>query len=511
VKGGIKLKRLNLAAQDAEDINPQFFYDVGPTGTAPVPYQTLFPNPVPGLNPMLRSRDTQLGLYLQDDWSPNDKLTFNLGVRWDYETIPAYLDHVTPAGVIAALNSQDPNASSGQTYAQTLAKGGVAINDYISNGHNRSAPTDEIQPRFGVSYDLDADQKHVIFGGAGRSYDRDLFNYLQLEETKSSLPEETIFFNVPERPCKPSPTCIAWNPAYLKGLPVLQSLVAASTAGQEVDMLNNHLKPPYSDQFSLGMRNRVGAWNTSIAIARILGKDNFVYTLGNRYPNGAFFQNGTQPWQLGIPGYGQLVLGNNGIETRTTQVLLSAEKPYTPESRWGATLAYTYTDAIDNRDITQVYAYDEATIQQYPFIRNNQVSRHRFVGTGTIRGPWDTTVGAKLTLASPIPHADIAFYLPPGTYFANGSTGVPVSIAPNNFFGYRQLDLQVTKSFELHGSLSLYVRLDMLNVFDWYNFADYQTNYGSSGSIPPNAVTYNTTGNIVGVPRTFKAQVGMRF
>jgi len=511
VKTGIKLKRIELAAQDAENINPQFYYDVNPSGTAAIPYEAVFPNPVPGLDPTARSRDTQLGIYIQDDWSPNDKLTFNLGVRWDYETTPAYLDHVTPASVIAAFNSQDPNAPAGQTYAQTLSKGGININDYISNGHNRSAPTNEFQPRFGVSYDLNADQKHVIFGGAGRSYDRDLFNYLQPEETKASLPQSSIFFNVPERPCTPSPTCVAWNPTYLNGLTNLQSLVVASTAGQEVDMINNQLKAPYADQFSIGMHNRVGDWNTSITVARILGHDGFVYTLGNRYPDGSFFQNGGQPWNYPIPGFGNLILGNNGIETRTTQVLLSAEKPYTAESRWGATLAYTFTDATDNRDITQHFAFDEATIHQYPFIRNNAVSRHRFVGTGTVHGPWDTTVGAKLTLASPIPHADVACYLPSGTYFPTGSSCTPVAIAPNNFFGYKEFDLQLTKNFELHDSLSLYVRVDMLNVFNWYNFSDYNSNYGSTGTIPANAVTYNTAGNIIGVPRTFKAQVGMRF
>jgi hypothetical protein len=304
---------------------------------------------------------------------------------------------------------------------------------------------------------------------------------------------------------------VPWNPVYLNGLTNLQSLVAATTAGQEVDMMNNHLKAPYSDQFSIGMRNRVGEWNTSLTVARILSYDGFVFTLGNRYPNGAFFQNGNQPFNNSIPGFGNLILGNNGIETRTTQVLVSVEKPYTAPSGWGTTLAYTFTDAFDNRDITQHYALDEATIQQYPFIRNNDISVHRFVGTGTVRGPWDTTVAAKLTLASPIPNADVAFYLPPGKYFPTGSSGTPVSIAPPNFFGYRELDLQLSKDFALPGSLSLYVRLDFLNVFNWYNFSDYNTNYGSSGVLPRNPVTYNPTGNILGVPRTLKAQLGMRF
>jgi hypothetical protein len=50
-----------------------------------------------------------------------------------------------------------------------------------------------------------------------------------------------------------------------------------------------------------------------------------VRTLGNRQPGGAFFQNGNPPYTFGIPGFGTLILGNDGIETRTTQVLVSID------------------------------------------------------------------------------------------------------------------------------------------------------------------------------------------
>ena len=127
----------------------------------------------------------------------------------------------------------------------------------------------------------------------------------------------------------------------------------------EVDLINNELKVPYSDQFSLGMRNRLGDWNTSVAVSRIHSKDGFVFTLGNRYPNGDFWQNRASPGATRRPGLaGALLIGNSGIETKSTQVLLSAEKPFTEESRWGATVAYTYTDAEQNRDILEHYAFD---------------------------------------------------------------------------------------------------------------------------------------------------------
>jgi hypothetical protein len=512
VKTGFKLKRIILTAQDAADVNPQFFYDVNPTGTAATPYKVFFTKEVPGQSPVSRSDNTQFGIYLQDDWAPTRQLTFNLGVRWDYEKTPAYLDRVTPANVVAAFNSQDPFAPPGQTYAQTLALGGVNINDYISNGHNRSAPTNEIAPRFGVSYDLEGDQKHVLFGGAGRSYDRDLFTYLQLEQTKSSLPQYNIFFNVPERPCAPSPSCIAWSPAYLNGLSNLHSLVEASNAGQEVDVLNNKLKTPYSDQFSIGMRNRIGDWNTSVTAARILSHDGFAYTLGNRLPNGAYWINGNgPPYNNPIPGFGSLILGVNGIETRTTQLLVSIEKPFTEESRWGVTFAYTFTDAKQNRDIAEHYSLDEETIGQYPFIASNAAAKHRWVTTGTVRGPWQTTLSAKWTLATPIAHNDLACYLPDGAVFSTGSKCTPIASRPPDTFGYKDLDLQVSKNFPVHNDVAVYVRLDMLNVFNNTNYSDYNVDYGSNGNVPANPVTFNQVGNILGVPRTLKLQGGVKF
>jgi outer membrane receptor protein involved in Fe transport len=511
VKAGAKFQSLKLVAADALDINPQFNYNVTPAGTAALPYEAQFTDPVPGLNPTARSKDDQFGFYLQDDWVQNEHLTWNIGARWDYEKNLGFLNFVTPANVVAALNSQDPAAPAGQTYAQSLANGGVNINDYISNGHNRSAYTGEFQPRLGFSVDLNADQRHVIFGGYGRSYDRNLYDNLQVEVTKEALPYYSVYFPNPGGTtpggCFGSP-CVAWNPAYLNGLSNLQSLIGSSNSGAEVDLINNNLKVPYSDQFSIGIRNTLGDWNTSAAISRVISKDGFVFTLGNRYPSGAFFVGGSQPWGDPVPGFGNLIIGNNGIETKATQLLLSAEKPFTPESRWGATFAYTYTDASQNRDITQVYAFDEETIRQYPFITSNAAPRHRLVGTGSYGLPWGFLIGAKLTLATPTPVDDLACY---GITYPTGSGCTPISATPKNFFGYRSLDLQVTKNFEIGGFGSVYVRLDGLNIFNWYNYSDTTNNWGANGVANPNPVTFNYNGNIYGVPRTLKLMVGAKF
>jgi len=523
IKVGWKYKEVTLHAQDAGNVNPQFYYDVDDTGTYALPYKVQFSNPVAGLDPISETKSKQYGGYIQDDWAVTDKLTLNLGVRWDYEKTPSYLDHVTPDNVIAAFNTLDPAAQTqfpGQTYAQTLAKGGVNINDYISNGHNRHAYNKEWQPRLGMSYDLFGDEAHVIHAGAGRSYDRNLYDYLQLEQTKSAIPIQEVFFNVPERPCSTTAAnCLNWNPIYLNGLQNLQSQFASTNAGQEIDVLNNKLKAPYSDQYSLGMSNQLGDWQTDATVTRVLSYDGFAFTLGNRYPDGSFFQGGSQPWGNGVPGFGSLIIGNNGIRTRTTQVLLSASKPYTKESGWSTTFAYTYTRAYQNRDINEHYSFDEATIGNYPFILSNAAPKHRFVTTGSLDGPWGFSFSAKLTLATPTPYNAIANY---GAIGPNGEAGIPMSFIPRggskflvggNIWGYRDIDLQATKDFKIWGDVAAYMRFDILNVFNWKNFDDgaVLTNFGNTGTLNSNPVAYDKNGNITFVPRTARFTVGVKF
>src|SRR5579875_1162154 len=532
IKTGVEYKQITLTAQDAGDASAQAWYNVcpanstspncppgTPAGTASTPYKIQFPVPSVGLNPVVTSRDKQFGAYIQDDWTVNEHLILNLGIRWDMDRNPSYLNWVTPANVVAALNGPNTNAGAppGQTYAQALALGGVNINDYISNGHNRHAYKGEWQPRFGFSYDINGDAKHVIFGGAGRAYDRNLYQYLQLEQTKSALSEPTYYFSTATQPCMGQP-CVPWNPSYLTN-PALQALVQGSNAGKEVDMINNHLKVPYSDQFSLGIRNQLGDWNTSVSVVRVNSYDGFIFTLGNRYPNGAFWMNGSQPWGDPVPGFGNLIIGNNGVETRSTQVLLSAEKPYTRESHWGMTIAYTYTNAHQNRDILTYggYGFDEETIQDYPFILSDIAPKHRLVVTGVVDGPWGLTLSSKITLATPTPVNDIACY---GVMFPNGSNCTPIAAFPTGgksfliggpMWGYRDIDFAIIKDWLIAGTTHLYGRIDILNAFNYKNYANTINNWDSNGVLNPDPVTYNTKGNIVDVPRTFKFTMGVRW
>lgn len=521
VKLGYKFKSIELKAADAAAQNPQFYYDVNPNGTSAVPWQVFYASNLPGTNGVAETTARQYGVFAQDDWSVNDHLTLNLGVRWDYEVNPSYNNFVTSQRVLDALNGPNPyaGATPGETYADALAAGGVNLKDYVSDGHNRKSFKGAWQPRLGFSYDIFGDEEHVIHGGAGRAYDRNLYDYLQTEVTKQALPQTTLRFNVPGHPCDTtSATCVPFNPAFLTGQNVLQNFLVGGNAGQEVDMLNNKLKAPHTDQFSLGMSNVIGDWQTDATVQRALSKDGFAFTLGNRYPNGDFFQNGTQPWDYPIPNVGGLILGDNGIQTRTTQVLLSAQKPYTKESGWSTSLSYTFSHAKQNRDINEHYSFDEATIGDYPYITSNAVAKHRFVGTGAIDLPWGISGSIKLTLATPLPKNAGACY---GQIEDNGASCVPMSATPSgakflvggDIWGYRDIDMQLTKDFVIDKDTKIYARFDILNVFNWANYADsdYLVNWGSGGELNSRPVAVNKKGNITYVPRTARFTIGLKF
>ncbi len=513
VKMGFKFKSVDLKAIDAGGQGPQYYYIVTDAGVEPQPYYAFFAYPTPGQTPVVKTTDRQLGLYLQDDWQVTNRLTVNLGLRWDQEKAPSYLDYVTPAAVVAGMNAQDPNAPEGQTYAQTLALGGINISNYLSNGHNRKAPSDEWQPRLGFSFDMNADQKHVLFGGFGRSYDRDLFDYLQLENNKGALPQYSVAFQAAQfgGECYPGVSCFAWDPAYLNGASNLGPLAVG--AHPETDLLPNNMKVPFSDQFSLGMRNRFGDWNTSVTLSYVHSKDGFVFSWGNREPDGSAYSGGYNSGNP-IPGLGQLILGDNGAETKTKQLLLSIEKPYTKASGWGMSVAYTYSDATMNRSTSEHYSSEYANIRDYPFILSNAVPKSRLVATASLNGPWDTVIGAKLTLASPTP---IAY-----DYNVNSDGGTswyrPVSVRPTGSIAYKDLDLQLTKNFALAHGQVVYLRADWLNVLNAFNpdpnNNGYNIDYGDWSAYDASGVqrpTPNRLGNILGTPSTFKLSFGYKF
>ena len=542
IKAGAVFQSIDLVAEAGTLSLADAVYSeaVSGAGIYPNPYEVQFPVSFAGSGaPSVESKDQQFSLYLQDDWAVNHNLTLNLGVRWDYEKVPLFDNFVTPAGVVAALNSPGVLAngySPNLTYAQLLAKSfpgdpSTNINDYISNGSNRKPPGDDIAPRLGFAYDIKADQQYVVFGGYGRSYDRNLFNTLSYETTKVGLYNNPqIYFPTPFTadsfgPClnagnvNPSAHCYAWNPAYLTaaglaGIPV-------ATSSHEVDMINNNIKTPYSDQFSIGFRTRLNDWDGAVTISEINSYEALVGHLGNRYPDGSYYSNQGAPWGASGPvGYGSLILWDNAGKDQNQQVIVSLNKAYTPASGWSASFAYTLSNAYQNNVAgplnpyagnPNAYLFDLPNPKDYPMLPSTAVPKHRLVATGSYDLPWGLQLSGKGEISSAT-NLDLILGLPcptataPATAHCNpyGGNATPIGDRIPNAIGYRDVDLSLAKKFNLYRETTGTVRLDLLNVFNYYNYDPNAAIWSPAYGQPIPQPHYDGTGPIVGFPRTLK-------
>ncbi|MBM0170553.1 TonB-dependent receptor [Altererythrobacter sp. C41] len=506
LKFGVKAKWVRLNSDQRNNLNPVFSYlvtydptDSGLTFNDQIPYRLQFSAPVGDADPRISSKNFQFGIYAQDDWEVTDRLTLNLGVRWDYERTPAFLDYVHDPEQVAAVSPENyPN----------LNNANYDINDYISTGNERKAFTGAFQPRLGFSYELDDESRFVLFGGYGRSYDRTQFDFIQQELAQGLFAGRTFQFigADADSPCTPGVTCIAWDPIYLteEGRQQLIDSVPVGT-GRELRFIKNDLKVPYSDQFSLGLRGRFNLLDLEVGYTRVNSHDGFVYLLGNRRPDGSFFPpsgNPSSPWGFAPSPFGNLIIGDNGLETRANTGYLKLTKRYTETSRWSLDATYTYTDAEENRSFGEVFALDFPSIEDYPFVHSAGVRTHRLVMAGTVDLPMDMVLAGKFQISSP--KWQTSFVSVEGDPLSRDVIAVETE-GNGDRWGYRQMDLALTKYLNLPfvtDDTRIWVRADVINLFNDRNYNSFNAETGER-----NLGSFGTDGP----PRTIKFSAGFSF
>jgi outer membrane receptor protein involved in Fe transport len=364
LKVGGNIERLDYTVTKFFEENPRFFFRQDISATIPYKARWGFGNPD------LSADNTQYGLYGQDDWAVNDKLTINLGLRWDYETNMIDTEYVTPPEIRERLGGEFP------------AK-------FFTDGNDRSAKTDMFQPRLGFSYDIFANGRTVAFGGWGRYYDRNLFNNTLDERFRLQHHVGEFFFSETGEPIPQlgNVPAVRWDPRYMSAAGLAEVLATGRTGKPEVFLIENDTRVPYSNQWNIGARHSFGAFVASLTYANIQSYNGFSFLWGAGFCCPQFHE-----------AYSNVLISSDDVQTWYDAVYLTLDRPYSEASRWGFNVAYTWAEAEQVGG--DLFSLDLPTIADWPRYGTPGTQDHRLVANGIVGLPWDVRLSSLIMYSS---------------------------------------------------------------------------------------------------------------
>src|SRR5688572_15713863 len=267
-KAGANFDILNYKIIRPLNGNPEFRFNASNNWAFPFEAAAGFGDP------NLSEDNNQLGLYIQDDWTPTERLALNLGLRWDYESSMLNNDWVTPDS-IRTMVAQYVTAQGFRCDGTDDPKRAqlCEADRFMTDGDDRPAFLGAIQPRFGFSYDVFGTNRTVVFGGFGVYYDRTRFNSALSEYANLQWLNYTFRFSADGAPIGGQPT-IQWDPSYMSREGLQQALAAGAPARPELFLLENETKPPKTNQYTIGVRQTVGAFQFTANYTGVRGYNN---------------------------------------------------------------------------------------------------------------------------------------------------------------------------------------------------------------------------------------------
>ena len=269
------------------------------------------------------------GLYAQDQWRANDRLTLQYGVRYEYASMP------------------QPS---------------VCNHDYPGTCNVPSRKTN-FAPRLGVTYRLN--DKTVVQAGFGVFHARfqggtidNLFTtgngIYQTSMTLTGCPAGTV-------------GCTSTQIAQTAAGPVFPNTLASQPSNGTVtapslQFLAPNLKTPYSEQGNIGIQRQLTSdlamtvsyiWSRGVQLYGIRDLNlpntttNFTYTVNDVNGNPAF--NYTTPVYVGTrpdPRYGTIAYDENGVNSYYNGLAVQVNKRFSHGLQ--ALLSYTWSHEIDD-------------------------------------------------------------------------------------------------------------------------------------------------------------------
>jgi hypothetical protein len=270
--------------------------------------------------PVVDATINDYGFYLQDQWKATDRLTLQVGARYEYAQLPQ-----------PKLCNHDYEATC-----------------HISTGNKN------IGPRLGVTYRLN--DKTVIRAGFGMFHSRFMGSLIDNLFTNNAVLQQSLSLSSTQAPQ------LAAGPAFPTTLTAAPS-AAAAPSGLNIQFMDPHFRTPYSEQGTVAIERELMRdlalttsyiWSRGVQIIGVrdlnlppLSGTTFTYTIAdaNGNPAGSY----TTPLYLGKrpdTRYGGIYQAENGVNSYYNALAVQLHKRYSHGLQ--ASLSYTWAHAIDD-------------------------------------------------------------------------------------------------------------------------------------------------------------------
>jgi len=377
---------------------------------------------------------TYVAGYIQDDWKPTSKLTFNLGLRYELQTGP-YANKF-----------------------QTVTKDALRAAGYNADLKN---DTNNFGPRVGFAYDVNGNAKLVVRGGYGLYYD-EIFQNITLYEAWSDprTPLNFVSFS-------PAPFTPAEYAADREA--IRQSLIDPTFTGQIVRLTAPDLVQPKAHHANFGF---------SVAPAKNIAFDvDYVYAAGrdeiHRWEIDTPENLSTRVSPAGVfaPQFGRITVQGNRGHSNFHGVYVAA-KARSAKLTGVATYTWSKAKNIANDFGTRpggVTNTQEEWDADYGITPNDV--RHRVTAALVYQLPWDFQVSSGFQFNTGKPYNALAGLAGRrnAVRAVDPATGQPFE--RNSFTGpdFLTFDLRLSKMFNLGQARSLELLFEVFNITDHVN------------------------------------------
>ncbi|HEY6447059.1 MAG TPA: carboxypeptidase regulatory-like domain-containing protein [Acidobacteriaceae bacterium] len=383
--------------------------------------------------------------YAQDDWRVNQKLTLNLGLRYDfyqpYKDVGGYQASYYVTGktgpgfgsAVYQIPVQQKNFPLSSSFTSLLAKDNITL-EYVSNPGLVDAQHLNFAPRIGASYAVDP--QTVVRTGFGIFYGglESTGYYPNLGENYPFQFTDT--FTAPS--CTASSCVSISDPAY-GGVSLENGFTQALTAGLSNYIStpalrgSDHLaKTPYTMSYNLSIERAIG--NNMAATLSYVGDTSrhlAVFPDPNSPDALLYTSNSSQPWRP-FPDFGGTAYTNYAGESSFNSLQAKLQKRMSHGMNFLA--SYTYAHSLDDAPTplgsTGDAGYRNTNLLplRYDYSNSAWDTRHRF----TFNGFYDLPFGLG---RAHLNHGGFANEIVGGwsgnlTFFAQ--TGNPFTVYPNN-------------------------------------------------------------------------------